>query len=375
MAHAYTPGLTVAPRTSVAKRRLLPLKGEVLVEEGQRVQADTVVARAELPGDVHPVNVTGRLGVRPEEVPEYMLKEEGDKVEKDEPLAETQPWIKLLKTVCYSPITGEVENISPVTGQVLLREPPRRIELSAYVAGTVIEVLPEEGAVVETPASMVQGIFGVGGETGGKLIVPVGGADENMAADQLDDSCEGCVVVCGAGITADLVEAAREAGVHGLVGGGMLASELSHILGYDIGVAVTGSEDIGLTLIITEGFGHIPMAQATFELLQSLEGRRASINGATQIRAGVVRPEVIVPLERDEAKEKEVISTEADGLQEGDRVRIIREPYFGRIGEVDELVPELVKIETEAGVRVLRLTTLDGQELTVPRANVEVITR
>ena len=39
------------------------------------------------------------------------------------------------------------------------------------------------------------------------------------------------------------------------------------------------------------------MAARTFGLFQALQGRTASINGATQIRAGVIRPEVIVPLE------------------------------------------------------------------------------
>ena len=68
-----------------------------------------------------------------------------------------------------------------------------------------------------------------------------------------------------------------------------------NFFGYDLGVAITGSEEIGITLVITEGFGKIPMAQRTFELLKSRTGAKTSINGATQIRAGVVRPEIIIP--------------------------------------------------------------------------------
>jgi hypothetical protein len=40
------------------------------------------------------------------------------------------------------------------------------------------------------------------------------------------------------------------------------------------------------------------MAQRTFELLKSLTGKKTSINGATQIRAGVMRPELIVPVDK-----------------------------------------------------------------------------
>ena len=34
------------------------------------------------------------------------------------------------------------------------------------------------------------------------------------------------------------------------------------MLGYDLGVAITGSERIGLTVVITEGFGEIAMSDA-----------------------------------------------------------------------------------------------------------------
>ena len=70
------------------------------------------------------------------------------------------------------------------------------------------------------------------------------------------------------------------------------------LLGYDLGVAITGHEDIRPTLIITEGFGQIAMAGRTYELLAANAGRRASANGATQIRAGVLRPEIIIPQAR-----------------------------------------------------------------------------
>ena len=50
MAHAYTPGLKVTDHLHVQKRRILPLKGNVVVKVGDRVNPDDVVARTELPG-------------------------------------------------------------------------------------------------------------------------------------------------------------------------------------------------------------------------------------------------------------------------------------------------------------------------------------
>ena len=71
----------------------------------------------------------------------------------------------------------------------------------------------------------------------------------------------------------------------------------------------------------------------------------ASINGATQIRAGVVRPEIIIPVKAQEA----TVDTEGtgDALNIGTQIRIIREPYFGELGRVSALPVELQQLETE----------------------------
>ena len=57
----------------------------------------------------------------------------------------------------------------------------------------------------------------------------------------------------------------------------------------------------------------------------------------------------------------------------GDLIRIIREPYFGAIARVRTLPAELQLIPTESQVRVLVATLPDGRDVTIPRANVEMI--
>jgi len=89
---------------------------------------------------------------------------------------------------------------------------------------------------------------------------------------------------------------AIEIGVKGIISGGIEQKELTNFLGYEIGVGITGDEKVGLTLILTEGFGRIPMNHETFQLLESFGGKQACINGSTQIRLGVIRPEIILPL-------------------------------------------------------------------------------
>jgi hypothetical protein len=374
MAHSYTPGLTVTPLTLVVRKRLLPIPGVVLVQEGESVSSDKVVARAELPGKVHVVNVVNLLGILPEDLKEFMVKREGDRVEQGQVLAENKPLIKWFKSTVVSPITGSVETISNSTGQVLLREPPRRLDLFSYVDGRVVEVIPGQGVRIETTCAFVQGIFGVGGETWGTLVMVATSPEQPLEAGQLTSDHAGKIVIGGAFAGAEALQRAKAVGVKALVVGGMHDKDLRVLLGYDLGVAITGTENIGFTLVLTEGFGQIPMASKTFELLQALNGRKASISGATQIRAGVIRPEIIVPRGSEESINTADLSGPVRaGAKIGDPVRVIREPFFGRIGEVVALPSDLLMIPTESHVRVMEIQFADGTKAVVPRANIEII--
>ncbi|MFQ3609936.1 MAG: hypothetical protein SNJ72_00430 [Fimbriimonadales bacterium] len=373
MGTAYTPGLTVSANTVILKTRRLPIKGEVLVQEGETVQPDTVVARALLPGILQTVRVAQQLGIEPKQIHSVLKVKEGDSVEKDQVIAETKGFLGLFRGVAKSTTKGTVELISEVTGHVGIRELPTVIDVNAYVQGKVVRVLPGEGAVIETQGALIQGIFGVGGERRGTLQVVVQSPNEPLTADHIPSDVQGKILVGGSEVKADALRKAGELGAVGIVAGGIRDTDLIAYLGRDIGVAITGSEDIPLTLIVTEGFGEIAMAKRTFQLLQSLEGQVASINGATQIRAGVIRPEIVVPLQDPSKLPESPPPLQVQMLDIGTSVRIIREPYFGRIGQVTELPPELMEIESGTHARVLRARLDDGAVVVVPRANVEII--
>ena len=375
MGHSYTPGLTVSARAVITKKRILPIPGTVLVREGDVIGSDKVIAQAELPGKVHVVNIVNQLGILPEDLRDYMVKREGEPVQSGEVLAENKPFIKWFKTAVNSPITGSVETISETTGQVLLREPPRRLNLAGYVDGTVVEVIPGQGARIEINGAFIQGIFGVGGEAWGTLVMAATSPEQTLETSHLSPEHAGKIVVGGAFVGIDALHRAKTLGIKGIVIGGMHDRDLRTILGYDLGVAITGTENIGFTLILTEGFGQIAMANKTFTLLQSLDGHKASISGATQIRAGVMRPEIIVPHPAHSHGQGPAPATAIDrgGAKIGDPVRIIREPHFGRIGEVIGLPAELITIPTESEARVMEIRFANGTTAVVPRANIEII--
>jgi biotin carboxyl carrier protein len=375
MAHAYTPGLRVSELTVLRKERRLPIKGEVLVSLGDVVTSDTVIAQTHLPGNVQLINVASKLGIPPEDLPPIMQKAEGDAVRKGEPLATTKGLFGMFKSNVPSPCDGSVENISTVTGQVILREPPTPIQIDAYVDGKVVEVFEEEGVAVEVTGTFIQGIFGVGGEKTGVLTIRTEDPSKPLTADDIRDDDAGRIIVGGSHVTWDGLQKAMQVKAHGVVVGGFDDPDLKRLLGKDLGVAITGHEDVATSLVLTEGFGEIAMAKGTFDLLKKRDGRKASINGATQIRAGVIRPEIVIPIEEALASDVIAAADQGTGLDIGSTIRAIRAPYFGRLGEVTELPNELRKMESESMVRVLKVRFADGEEALLPRANVEMIER
>jgi hypothetical protein len=350
----------------------LPLKGEVHAEKGQKVLAEDIVARTELPGNVQPIKAASILGVHQADLREFMLKKEGDAVAKDEVMALSKSFFGLFKSTCKSPCDGTMESISTITGQVIIREPPIPVQVEAYIDGLVTEVLPEEGVVVETTGAFLQGIFGVGGETTGILKVLVDSPDVELQEKHLEGDISGCVVVGGSRVSVEVLQKARDKGARAVVVGGYDAADIKNLLGYDLGVAITGMENMGITLVVTEGFGNMSMADRTFQLMKEHEGEKVSVNGATQIRAGVMRPEIVIP-SKDAAPADKEADEEQLGVDVGSVIRGIRAPHFGKIGKVTGLPPELQKRPAEAKVRVLTVEFPDGEEATIPRANVEMI--
>ncbi|MBM3291135.1 hypothetical protein FJY84_00480 [Candidatus Bathyarchaeota archaeon] len=368
-AFAYTPGLKIKESEVVEKERKLPILGEILVKTNDDVKNDTRVAQTFVPGDPYIVDAANMWGVVPDVIQECMLKPVGSKVNKGETIAKYTAFFGLIKKSLESPLEGTIETVSPLTGQIIITGLPVPVYIDAYVPGKVKEVMPREGAVIETHGVFIQGIFGIGGEKFGKLRVPVESAKDVLSADQITPDMKDCIIVAGSLVKLDTLRKAIQIGAAGIIGGGINSDELVKFMGYEIGVAITGEEE-GITMIITEGFGNMNMHLNTFKILKKYDGQKACINGETQIRAGVIRPEVIIPHENRISKTGAELS---DGMVSGTLIRIIREPYFGAIAKVLSLPVELQMMESGSYVRVLEAELENGQRVIVPRANVEII--
>ena len=374
MSGAFTPGLRVERKARIVRLRELPVVGEIAVQRGDTVEATTSIGVASLQGDLVIARIAEKMGLHPTDIVS-MLKRKGiaagSIVSEGQILCEHRGLFGLFHTTYRSPCAGTVEFVSERTGHVGIRLAPVQLQVKAYISGRIGAVVPGKSVEVETIGAFIQGIFGIGGERHGVLRVLTKNPHDKITEPLIPSHCSGAILYGGTAPSAAALRLAAERGSVAMIVGAVDDGALAGYLGYDIGVALTGDEPISMSLIITEGFGELPMSERTLELLLQNEGRTASVNGATQVRAGAVRPEIIVP-NAESASAAGVAVDEARELAIGSRIRIIRVPYFGLFATVVDLPPVLQEIPTGATARVLRAKLQSGEVVTVPRANVEL---
>ena len=147
----------------------------------------------------------------------------------------------------------------------------------------------------------------------------VQGPDEPLDETRILHTHKGAVVLGGGAVTMGGLRRAGEVGVKALVAASAHGQDLLELLGGKLNPSATGNEDMGFTLVLTEGFGELGMGPRSFELLARLDGVNVAVNGATQIRAGVLRPEVISHGLKLELGTKPHTAQ----VEVGDRVRIV----------------------------------------------------
>lgn len=381
------------------------LPGAMLVKVGDRVKTQEVIARTERglygrkeitsPVDGVVENVSGRsgrvtireefrkedppvsfdlafeLGCKPEELPKFMLRQVGQEVKKGQMIAKKGETQAFFTKTAVAPVSGVVSHIDTKTGKVTISRPFKEVIVPAYIRGKVVQIIPSRGCVLETKGVRVTGIFGLGKETHGELMVLTKSPDDMLTPDMIPDDATGKIIVGGSFATNEALARALEIGVRGVITGTVNYLNLTRSLGVKLGVGITGQEDVNITVVLMEGFGQLSMRKETWELLKELEGQEVSMNGATQIRAGAIRPEVIFSLPEWEGTVREIKVADED-LKPGMRVRIVNEPYFGAVGVIEQLIRQPEVIETEARVPTVRVLLSSGETVTVPRANVEI---
>ncbi len=335
---------------------IYPELGMVLIREDKETEKSSVT-----------IPVSEPLQCSPDAIREHLRVNKGDAVRQGEIIAVAHQDIR---NSVMAPFDGEILNIDASDGTVLLQRSQTEISVRAFLPGTVCRVIPQLGAVIESHVTRVSGVFGMGGEHSGTVRVLSEDSTSVLQKETLDDSMQNDVLVTRGAVTADAVLTAGQLGVAGIIAGCMRGDCVYDLTGQRMELGLTGSEPLSLAVIITEGFSeNLSMNDTLFEVFSEYAGRTAYLNGTTQIRAGVVRPEILLPA--DEQQGPGEWSQSEDDISEGDQVLILRGPHFMRTGTVSKLMNEGVEMDSGLTGPAARVVLQGSREVLVMQANLE----
>jgi hypothetical protein len=343
----------ILPLTTIVRERRLPIPGAVRVRAGQRVSPGDVVADATWAREHIFIDVAGALGLSPAAADRLIRIKAGDAVPAGLVVARGGG---LLPKTIRVPRAGKV--VAAGAGQVLMESGESRLELRAGISGMVREVITDRGVVIETAGSLVQGVWGNGRIDHGVMVNLADRPDSSLAANRIDMSMRGMILVAGQIRDAEVLRAATEYSIRGLLVGSIFPSLLPAAL------------EARYPIVVTDGFGNIPMNTVAYRLLSTNTKREVTLNAEPLDRYSGKRPEVIIPLpaETRPPEPRDVVV-----FAPGQTVRVRRQPATGLIGTIVSLPAGLTTFPSGLRAAGAEVRLENGQQLLVPLVNLEVV--
>jgi len=232
----------------------------------------------------HVIDIAGPLDIKPRHIGGYLKVGLDGFVEAGQVIASDMSNGKAVTV--KSPTSGVLKTIDTAKGKVTVQYDINPVKMLCHVSGRISEVLADHMVRVSGNGTRLNGVIGFGGENSGILT--------RIDPARNDQFKKDCIALSAGPIDLEFLKLASDAGVSGVIAPSIPASDWVRFNGEELGVAITGDEDIPFTLILTSGFGSFEMDERCAEFLNGSIGKSVGISGRTQIRAGVTRPIVIV---------------------------------------------------------------------------------
>lgn len=326
------------------------VEGRVNVALNQRVTVKDIIARGPGLADYTLIDGAAFFGLRAVgKLNGLMQIEPGDAVEADQIIAQ-RGRRKLL-----SPVTGTL--IEVAKGRIIVQAAAETVDLEAGLNGTVVEIRPRRGAVIETLGAVLQGVWGNGRRAIGTLRVEPSSGIEMLAGDALEMQYRGGIIATRKplrAVTLDVIEAQN---ITGVIAPSVEAGLLDRVL------------RLNAAVLLTEGFGTQRMSTTMYQFLDEMDARPALLDARPPAALEARRPEVIVtvPLTGDRPGAPLINLS----IQVGSAVRVTRGLSAGAIGQVTALPALPVTMDNGLRVRCAEITLNTGEKLTTPLANLE----
>jgi hypothetical protein len=347
------PVLHVLPLTTIMRERLLPINGTVIARLNQKVSPGDVVAEASWSREHVLLDVGRALGLQPNAADKMIRCKVGERIIAGAVIAAGRG---LMPKTVKAPSDGKV--VITGGGQVLIEVGESRTELRAGIPGNVVQVIQDRGVVIKAFGALVQGVWGNGRIGSGVMVSVADQPNSVLTAGRLDVSLRGMVIIAGQCKDVDTLRAAAELPARGLI----LSSLAPSLL--------TAARETRIPILVTDGFGSLPMNSAAYRLLTTNAKREATVNAENFDRYNGTRPEVIIPLP---VSSEPPMPQDAIEFAVGQTVRLRRPPAAGMIGTIASVHSELTALPSGLRAPAADVKLENGEQALIPLINLEVV--
>ncbi len=337
--------------------RKLTRNGTVMVFPGQVTDPTMQIAWRKIWRKHFSINLYDALDLpRGTRLQDYLLINEGDFVSVSEPIARRSD----RRTRTLNALTsGRFLGVS--SGNLIFEADSEDLEaVYAGFPGTVTEIIPDRGAVVETVGAYAAGIWGNNRSGQGILLTLPDIAKERVFTEEsLAMAMSGSVVFANTCYDADVLRETGRLSPGGLIFGSLPAALLPV------------AEELQFPVIVTDSIGAGRISDPIYNLLGENIIKCAYLYCAPA-RGNLPRTaEIIIPQE-DYSTEKTSLLSE---ISAGSRVRILDGYYAGEIGYIVELIPQEKGAgpDSEPIGDQVRICIDQDTDITLPVNNVELL--
>jgi len=345
------PVIHVNGLTSIVRERLLPVPGTVLARLNQKVSALDVVAQTSWAREHLLLDVTRILRVTSNVADRLITCNVGDRIAVGAVITAGKG---LFSRRVRAPRDGRVVAVGG--GKVLMEVGVTKVELRAGIPGTVVQVLPNHGVVIQTAGALIQGVWGNGRIASGTLVNLAEKPDGILTVGRLDVSLRGSIILAGIVNDVETLQAAAGLPVRGLILSSILPSLIQKAM------------EMRYPILVTDGFGSLPMNSAAYKLLSTNARRDVTVNAEIHDRYSGARPEVIIPLPISEIP---LIPREVETFAPGLQVRMRLSPALGMIGSIVALKSGLTRLPSGLQAPAAEVKLENGETVIVPLVNLE----
>jgi hypothetical protein len=319
----------------------------------QKVSPTDVIVVAPMAPEFILLDIAQGLNVSPSRADELLQREAGEELVKGDVIAGP---VGIFQRVIRAPNPGIIKITGE--GKVLYEISSPDFELLAGMDGTVTNIIPERGAIIETNGALIQGVWGNGKIAYGVVQSISNDLLQELVPEQLNIGFRGVIITAGYCRNPEVLEVAGNIPIKGLILGSISAD------------LIPMAKSCDYPIMIIDGFGDQPMNRAAEEILVANKERNIALNAQVLDPFLGNYPEVIIS---QSAHTETELPSEAETLRAGKRVIIINGPEKNKIGKIENVSPKKQKMSNGIEVITAEVSLPNDQQASVPLSNLEIM--